>query len=267
MEQKNILSLCLWPAAAVLLYLALQTVCSVIAVLVTSFSGNVLNVASWGLSLSLLISAAVTSTLLLTIRQWGLRNAYSSVGCSTPMAVVGVAACLCCLFAFNLFCEFIPLPDLMADTFTGMASTWIGVLALGVAGPVCEELVCRGGIMEPLLRKGVNGWIAVVVSALVFGLLHGNPAQIPFACLVGIVFGIIYWRTRSLFITTLCHIVNNLVSVWLMRQYGEHSAEMTFRQLWGDWACWGILVGSLVAGGILLWLFWRKVPLQQRTGD
>lgn len=252
------LSRALWPAAAVVLYLVLQFLCGSAAVLVTSISNEVISVASWGLSLAVIVSAVVTSAVVLCMPGWGLRGAYKRVGCGAGAGAAAVLACLGCMFAFNMICEFMSLPDMMAETFVDMSKTWVGVLSLAVAGPVCEEIVCRGGMMEPLLRRGVHGWVAVGVSALVFGLIHGNPAQIPFACLVGVVFGVVYWRTRSLVLTTVCHIINNSVSVWQMRVWGEQSAEMTFRTLWGDWACVGIIVAVLIVSGVLLWLFWKN---------
>lgn len=255
------LSMLLWPAAAILLYVLMQFLCGTVAVLVTSISNEVISVASWGLSLALLVSAVVTSAVVLGMPGWGLRGAYKRVGCGTGASAAAVLACLGCMFAFNMICEFMSLPDTMAETFVDMSKTWVGVLSLAVAGPVCEEIVCRGGMMEPLLRRGVHGWVAVGVSALVFGLIHGNPAQIPFACLVGVVFGVVYWRTRSLVLTTVCHIINNGVSVWQMRVWGEQSAEMTFRTLWGDWACVGIIVVALAVSGVLLWRFWKATRL------
>lgn len=259
------MSLMLWPVAAILLYVLLQFLCGTVAVLVTSISNEVISVASWGLSLAVIVSAVVTSAVVMGVPAWGLRESYKHVGCSVGAGAAAVVACLGSMFAFNMICEFMSLPDMMADTFVGMSKTWMGVAALAVCGPVCEEIVFRGGVMEPLLRGGVHGWVAVAVSALVFGLIHGNPAQIPFACLVGVVLGVVYLRTRSLVLTTVCHIINNSVSVWQMRVWGEQSAEMTFRTLWGDWACVGIIVAVLALSGVLLWLFWRQTKAATPT--
>ena len=74
-----------------------------------------------------------------------------------------------------------------------------------------EEFACRGIMFGLLLKHGQA--FALIVSAIVFGLLHGNFEQIPFAFLVGLVLGLIRIKTGSLWVCVLVHGFNNLVSV------------------------------------------------------
>ncbi|MBQ6119877.1 MAG: CPBP family intramembrane metalloprotease, partial [Clostridia bacterium] len=71
----------------------------------------------------------------------------------------------------------------------GDAPETLGLLLLtvvhtAVLPALLEELIFRGYIMQPLRRYG--DWFAIITSALIFGLVHGNMMQVPFAILAGV---------------------------------------------------------------------------------
>ena len=113
------------------------------------------------------------------------------------------------------------LPDWMEASFDYMQSSWAGILLVALAGPVVEELFFRGGVLRVLLRTCRRPWVAIVVSGLVFGLIHMNPAQVVFASFAGILLGWLYWRTRSLIPCMVVHVLNNSFSVWSSLAYPE----------------------------------------------
>ena len=55
-------------------------------------------------------------------------------------------------------------------------------------------------------------WWAIVVSAAIFGIVHGNPIQFIYATALGILLGWIYTKFNSILIPMLCHLVFNLTS-------------------------------------------------------
>lgn len=73
--------------------------------------------------------------------------------------------------------------------------------------PVCEELVYRGALLRALERYG--RWFAIGLSALIFGLMHGNAVQFPVAFVIGLVFGYLSLK-YSLRLTIVLHVLNNL---------------------------------------------------------
>ena len=76
--------------------------------------------------------------------------------------------------------------------------------------------------------------------------------------MVGVVFGIIYYRTRSLIITSLCHILNNSFSVILMNVYGEDLDNMTFDNMLGHTGSILMVAITVVAAVLLLRIVWRR---------
>lgn len=80
-----------------------------------------------------------------------------------------------------------------------------------IIGPILEELVFRGTILNSI-KKIKNGWIPILVSALVFGYAHGLPVQMVYTFIMGIVAGILYLKTGNIIYPIILHVVNNLVS-------------------------------------------------------
>lgn len=112
------------------------------------------------------------------------------------------------------------LPDLMESTFNDLQSSWLGILCIAVLGPILEELLFRGAITKALLKQ-YNPAKAIIISALVFGIIHVNPAQVVSAASIGLLLAWIYYKTASLIPCILIHILNNSLSVFLSLKYPE----------------------------------------------
>lgn len=82
-------------------------------------------------------------------------------------------------------------------------------LLLVVAAPAAEEIVFRGFILRGLLNHGVAARTAVLWSALLFGVMHLNPWQGVTAFFLGLIFGWVYLRTRSLALCMMLHAIQN----------------------------------------------------------
>lgn len=99
-------------------------------------------------------------------------------------------------------------------------------LSVVVIPPLVEEVMFRGVVLQSLRRYG-DGF-AVLVSAILFGLYHGNLIQIVFAFLSGLALGFVVIRTDSLLPAMLIHCVNNGISYAIelvQRFYGESTAN------------------------------------------
>lgn len=76
-----------------------------------------------------------------------------------------------------------------------------------IVAPVAEEILCRGMIMPYLEKYGKA--FAVLITAMLFGLLHQNIVQLPITIMIGILFGYLAQR-YSLGAAIILHVLNNL---------------------------------------------------------
>lgn len=84
-------------------------------------------------------------------------------------------------------------------------------LFVAIIPAILEEIAIRGILLQPLRRFG-DGF-AIVVSAVIFSLLHGNMVQIPYTVIAGIYFGYVMVATGSLWPSIILHFFNNFYSV------------------------------------------------------
>ena len=96
-------------------------------------------------------------------------------------------------------------------------------LFLGILAPVFEELFYRKAIIDRLRRYG--DLPAILISGVIFGLIHGNFSQVFYATAIGMVLGYVYLRTGKVLYTILLHATFNLVSgvyvTELIRRFGS----------------------------------------------
>lgn len=124
------------------------------------------------------------------------------------------------------------LPNLAEDTFDMILKDRWGYLVIGLLAPLAEELVFRGAILRALLQWKRNPWIGIVISALLFALIHMNPVQMPHAFLIGILLGWMYYRTDSIIPGIVYHWVNNTVAYVMYNLYPD--PDMTLLDLFGN---------------------------------
>jgi len=103
-----------------------------------------------------------------------------------------------------------PWPDYAPAVF------WLRVLAIGVLGPVAEELVMRGLALDRLRRTRLRVTGAVVVCAAAWALFHvkyGGPT-IAMIFADGLLLGAARVRSGSLLVPCVMHASGNLFSIW-----------------------------------------------------
>lgn len=87
----------------------------------------------------------------------------------------------------------------------------IYTLSIAVVPALVEEFAVRGVILQPLRKYGDR--FAILASALIFAVMHGNLIQAPFALIAGIGIGYAVCITNSIWTGILIHFCNNLYSV------------------------------------------------------
>lgn len=100
-----------------------------------------------------------------------------------------------------------------SDLPTGFWGFMLCFLSSAAVPALAEEFAFRG-VMIGVLRKYGEGF-ALIVSSVIFGVMHGNFEQMPFAAAVGMILGMVYIKTGSLWVSVAVHAANNLVSLSL----------------------------------------------------
>jgi len=115
----------------------------------------------------------------------------------------------------------------------GRTEIIIYLISLSVIPAVFEELLCRGAIMQSLRRFGDP--FALVVSSILFAMMHRNFLQGPNAFLAGLVLGYFTLRSGSLIPAIIMHFINNLVTGFLLiftqRMPAEYAQVLNFSVL------------------------------------
>lgn len=199
---------------------------------------------------TIILSAVITIGVMFWVGWLDCRS-LGMAGRSVRSVVWTVVWTIPLVVVVNLLLECFELVDLFEDVVIGMIHNGWGVFAIVIAGPVLEEFVFRLGIQGLLIGYRVRPWVAIVLTAFIFGVVHGNPAQIPGAMLMGVALGWLYWRSGTIWMSVAAHVCNNLFAVLLTLIVG---ADATLTGLFG-----GVLTSALVgvAGVVLLVLGWR----------
>lgn len=140
-------------------------------------------------------------------------------------------------------------------------------LYAGVGAPIMEEIIFRGVVLRHLEPYGKR--FAIVMSAFLFGIFHGNLVQIPYAFLVGLVLGYVAVEYNILWAMVL-HMINNLVLGDLLTRLTAGLPEMM-----GDLIFSNLILGCSLVAVILLMVrrkdidaYWNENPISdRRAGD
>jgi membrane protease YdiL (CAAX protease family) len=87
----------------------------------------------------------------------------------------------------------------------------ISFISLAIVPALCEEFMFRGCILSNLLPYGKT--TAIIGSAVLFSMMHGNPAQFLYTFVGGIMLGYLYVESGSIWPSTFLHLFNNFFSL------------------------------------------------------
>lgn len=149
-------------------------------------------------------------------------------------------------------------PESFLDLLNQMGANggW-SVLMLAVLAPVMEEVLFRGILLEAVREKYSSGR-AIVVSALMFGVIHIIPQQVVNAFVIGLILGFIYVRTDSLWPVIIIHALNNAMAYVIM-QWSD-GANLTVRSLIENDTTYAVVYGMSLAVFIVSgYMVWRSI--------
>ena len=178
---------------------------------------------------------------------------------SLKWSLVAFLAAVMGVFAGDLLSEILDLPNMIEDMMVGLAKNFWGILGVAIVGPVIEELVFREGVCGHLIRNGSSPWRAIWISAILFGIIHFNPAQVPFAILMGVVLGIIYAKTGNIVLTSIIHILNNSIALIEVNVLGDKVFDFSMVEwIGGKYVAGACIIVGFAGCAYLLRKFWEN---------
>ena len=177
-------------------------------------------------------------------------------------ALLAAAAAILGAMSISILTGGMELPEAMVQISLAMSHNFWGLITIVLVGPVSEELLFREAIAGEMLRRGAAPWLAIGVSALAFSAAHLNLAQGCYAFPLGILLGIIYYKTGGIVLTSLLHILNNGIVAVQLYADGTEAIETSPAEWFGSATLAQTLMVLFGALSIaLMTLFWNRYNL------
>lgn len=153
---------------------------------------------------------------------------------------------------------------------------WVTAICTCVLAPILEEIVFRKLIIDRV--KPFGELRACLVSALIFGLFHGNLRQFMYAAAIGFIFSYVYVKTNNIVYSIAMHaginllgsvIIPNILSnknLDTVMRIAEDPASMTNEDAIVVLLMFAVIFGGiavLVGGLVLLCIFARKIKFEK----
>ena len=193
---------------------------------------------------------------LMMTGKFGVKSPITIQQVKQILAIIGITICLS--VALNNIISMSPLVSMSEeyqnanDAFYGSTLGW-ELLGSALITPLLEELLHRG-VVYGRLRRRMTMWPAVVISALVFAILHFNIVQFTYAFLLGIVFALFVEKTGKVYPAVIAHVVANGIAV--IRTETGFLKEMVD----GSVSAWLISIGICLIGisGLIVFVGKKK---------
>ena len=153
---------------------------------------------------------------------------YSPLGPALCVGLVMVATLATTFISDSAISLLPPMPEWLEDMLKNVTqgNFLLNFLCVSIFAPFFEEWLCRGMVLRGLLNyehknkagetvRGLKPVWAIVISAAFFALIHFNSWQGIAAFAMGLVFGYVYYRTGSIWLTMLMHFTNNTFALIL----------------------------------------------------
>lgn len=139
-------------------------------------------------------------------------------------SIFPLAAGMALAHMLTWFAPEVPVDPTAKLLFEQMTPLWSipFIVVIGLVPGFCEEMLFRG-YMQMRLTARWGPLVGIPISSVVFGCAHVMPHAIIFATLLGVWFGVIAWKSGSIWPTICCHaFVNSGLNTWrTIAKYGE----------------------------------------------
>lgn len=145
---------------------------------------------------------------------------------------------------------------------TRLSDLFLNILAISIVPAIIEELFFRGCFQNIMLSWfNKNHFTALLITAILFSLFHGQMSGFFPRIFLGLLLGLGYYYTGSLWISILMHAFNNLVSVVMVYLYNTHQVNVDVTNL-PEVPLWFGLLSAVATVGLLYYFYSIRTPHQ-----
>ena len=112
------------------------------------------------------------------------------------------------ILLLSSFIEIKPLPIPIPESSPEFI---LGLIVISLSPAICEEILFRGMIMSSYDKLGKKK--AIIISSILFGIYHFNLQNLLGPIFLGIVFGLIVYKTDSIYSSMIGHGFNNAIAL------------------------------------------------------
>lgn len=184
-----------------------------------------------------------------------------------PVAVVLNVIVISILSKFtSIIPSGIPLPN-------NIGEFGLGLFVMAIAPGICEEIMFRGTMLDSYSTLGHKK--SILFTAFLFGIFHFNLFNFIGPTFLGIILGILAYKTNSIYTSIIGHTINNSIALtigFFVTKYGSQIDNMANQSIEIDQSMQllvsfimilGIGVGSL----FMLVLLLKKIPKYNHSLD
>ena len=122
---------------------------------------------------------------------------------------------------------------------------WITVIYGIILGPIVEELCFRGVAFRLLEKAGLHFMLVIVIQAALFGLAHANVVQSLYTFGMGMVFGLLRYKYKTILVTIVAHMFFNFSGTIVATKLGEWGFPDNLYMLFGA-ICAAIFAAAII---------------------
>lgn len=153
--------------------------------------------------------------LIVKKKKMPLRKSVNIQKINLKQIIILVLIAFCCLFLIspiiNVFDAFLVNLGIKSSSLPISLNNPLNliylIITLGILAPISEELLFRGIILDGLKEKGLTK--AVLISSVMFMLMHLNLHQTLYQFLLGVILALVVIYTNNIFSSILIHFINN----------------------------------------------------------
>lgn len=160
----------------------------------------------------------------------------------------------------------IPLPN-------NLKEYGVGLFIMAIAPGICEEVMFRGTMLDSYEKLGYKK--SILITAFLFGIFHFNIFNFVGPTFLGIILGVLVYKTNSIFSSIIGHTINNSIALtigYFVTKYSKQIDQMANQPITIDQSA-QLFASALIlliigAGSLFMLLFLlKKIPHNKPSTD